>query len=61
MKSLMTKKLNRVLTLVLTFMALMAGQTAWAADDWTVTNPTGSTFRITRPTSHVGTTETVAL
>ena len=59
MKSLMTKKLNRVLTLVLTFMALMAGQTAWAADDWTVTNPTGSTFRITRPTSHVGTTETV--
>ena len=59
MKSLMTKKLNRVLTLVLTFMALMAGQTAWAADDWTVTNPTGSKFRITRPTSHVGTTETV--
>ncbi len=59
MKSLMTKKLNRVLTLVLTFIALMAGQTAWAADDWTVTNPTGSTFRITRPTSHVGTTETV--
>ena len=59
MKSLKTKKLNRVLTLVLTFMALMAGQTAWAADDWTVTNPTGSKFRITRPTSHVGTTETV--
>ena len=62
MKSLMTKKLNRVLILVLTFMALMAGQTAWAENDWKVeasNSGNTTTFRITRPTSHVGTTETV--
>ena len=62
MKSLMTKKLNRVLTLVLTFMALMAGQTAWAENDWKVeasNSGNTTTFTITRPTSHVGTTETV--
>ena len=48
MKSLMTKKLNRVLTLVLTFMALMAGQTAWAASK-TVTY----TFTATHPDYNV--------
>jgi len=59
MQRLMTKKLNQVLALVLTIAALMTGQVAMAANTWTVTNPTGSTFRITRPDSHVGTTETV--
>ena len=43
-----TKKLNQVLTLVLTIAALMVGQGAWAMSSFEVTNPTGSTFRITR-------------
>ena len=51
MKSLMTKKLNRVLTLVLTFMALMAGQTAWAENGWDIqasTSGSVTTFTIKR-------------
>ena len=51
MKSLMTKKLNRVLTLVLTFMALMAGQTAWAENGWGIqasTSGSVTTFTIKR-------------
>ena len=48
MKSLKTKKLNRVLALVLTFMALAMGQTAWAASK-TVTY----TFTATYPDYNV--------
>lgn len=59
MKNLRTIFLNRILALMLTIVALMTGQEAWAESNWSVTNPTGSTFRITRPDSHVGTTETV--
>ena len=48
MKSLKTKKLNRILALVLTFMALAMGQTAWAASK-TVTY----TFTATYPDYNV--------
>ena len=57
MKRIMSKKLNQVLTFVLTIAALAVGQTAWAETTWSVENNTGSTFRIKRSTS--GTTETV--
>ena len=59
MKQFKTISLNQVLIAVLTILALAMGQTAMAGNDWSVTNPTGSKFRITRPDSHVGTTETV--
>ena len=55
----MNHKINQVLTALLLVVALLTGQSAWAESSWTVTNPTGSTFRITRPDSHVGTTEKV--
>ena len=51
--------LNRIIKVMLLVLSMTVGQNAWAEDLWTVTNPTGSTFRITRPDSHVGTTETV--
>ena len=59
MKSLKTKKLNRVLTLVLTFMALMAGQTAWAENGWDIqasTSGTTTTFTISRTNTAVAET-----
>ena len=59
MKQFKTISLNQVLIAVLTILALAMGQTAMAGNDWSVANPTGSKFRITRPDSHVGTTETV--
>ena len=50
MKNLRTIFLNRILALVLTIVALMTGQEAWAESSWTVTNINGSsnTFTITR-------------
>ncbi|MBO4800598.1 MAG: InlB B-repeat-containing protein [Bacteroidaceae bacterium] len=39
---------QKILALVLTIVALMAGQTAWAENTWTVENLSGSTFTITR-------------
>lgn len=51
--------LNRIIKVMLLVLSMTVGQNAWAENLWTVTNPTGSTFRITRPDSHVGTTETV--
>ena len=59
MKSLKTKKLNRVLTLVLTFMALMAGQTAWAENGWDIqasSSGTTTTFTISRTNTAVAET-----
>ena len=53
-----TKKLNQVLTLMLTIAALMVGQGAWAMSSFEVTNPTGSTFRITR-TGNTAVAETI--
>ena len=47
MKTL-TKRINRVLALVLTIAALAMGQSAWAENTWTVSNTSGSTFTITR-------------
>ena len=38
MIQLMTKKLNRILALVLTIAALVTGQNAWADQSWSVTN-----------------------
>ena len=37
-----------LLAFVLTIAGLVAGQSAWATGDFTVSNPSGSTFRITR-------------
>ncbi len=51
--------LNRIIKVMLLVLSMIVGQNAWAENMWTVTNPTGSTFRINRPDSHVGTTETV--
>ena len=39
---------QRFLGVVLTIMALMAGQGAWAENTWTVVNQSGSKFTITR-------------
>ena len=58
MKRTFTKRLNSILTLVLTIVALMAGQSAWAMSSFTVSNPTGSTFRITR-TGNTAISETI--
>ena len=46
----MNKKLNQVLAVALTIVALATGQTAWAESTWTVTNNNGNsnTFTITR-------------
>ena len=56
MKSL-TKRINRVLAVLLTTIALTVGQGhVWAASTWTVTND-GNVFTITR--SESGTAETV--
>lgn len=45
------KRLNRVITLLLTTVALVVGQNAWAASTFTVTNTSGtSKFVITRTT-----------
>ena len=53
----MNQKISQVLETVLLMAALFVGQKAWAENTWTVSNPTGSTFRIERSIS--GTTETV--
>ena len=53
----MNQKISQVLETVLLMAALFVGQKAWAENTWTVSNPTGSTFRIERIIS--GTTETV--
>lgn len=39
---------QRFLAVVLTIVALMAGQSVWAENTWTVSNISGSTFTITR-------------
>lgn len=43
---------------MLTIVALAVGQTAWATSSFTVSNPTGSTFRITR-TGNTSVSETI--
>ena len=50
MKPFITSHLNRVLTLILTIIALVMGQNTWAKTIWTVTNDNGdsNTFTITR-------------
>ena len=59
MKRTFTKRLNSVLTLVLTIVALAVEQSAWAAGTFTVTNTSGtSKFVITR-TSNTSAKETV--
>ncbi len=50
--------MKQKLLFIFALLCMVAG-TAWAESTWKVTNPTGSKFRITRPDSHVGTTETV--
>ena len=59
MQRLMTKKLNQVLALVLTIVALMTGQSAWAANDWDIQASTSgnvTTFTITRDNTAVAET-----
>lgn len=57
MKTL-TKRINRVLALVLTIAALAMGQSAWAENTWSVSNTSSSTFTITR-SGDLSVTETV--
>ena len=53
------KKLNQVLTLVLTIAALMVGQSAWAESSWTVTNSNGNSNTFTIKRSEKGYAQTV--
>ena len=50
----MTEKLNRVLALVLTIVALMTGQRAWAESSWEVTNNYGNSNTFTIKRSETG-------
>lgn len=59
MKNLRTIFLNRVLALVLTIVALMTGQEAWAESSWTVTNSNGSSNTFTIKRSEKGYAQTV--
>ncbi|WP_288276211.1 hypothetical protein [uncultured Prevotella sp.] len=59
MKNLRTIFLNRILALVLTIVALMTGQEAWAESSWTVTNSNGSSNTFTIKRSEKGYAQTV--
>ncbi|WP_288278924.1 hypothetical protein [uncultured Prevotella sp.] len=59
MKNLRTIFLNRILALVLTIVALMTGQEAWAESSWTVTNINGSSNTFTIKRSEKGYAQTV--
>lgn len=59
MKNLRTIFLNRILALVLTIVALMTGQEAWAESSWTVTNSNGSSNTFTIKRSEKGYEQTV--
>ena len=59
MKNLRTIFLNRILALVLTIVALMTGQEAWAESSWTVTNINGSSNTFTIKRSEKGYEQTV--
>ena len=50
----MTKKLNQVLAVVLTIVALVTGQTAWAESTWKVTNNNGNSNTFTIKRSETG-------
>ena len=54
MKRLMNKKLNLVLAVALTIVALTTGQTAWAESTWTVTNNNGNSNTFTIKRSETG-------
>lgn len=54
MKRLMNKKLNLVLAVALTIVALATGQTAWAESTWTVTNNNGNSNTFTIKRSETG-------
>ena len=54
MKRLMNKKLNLVLAVALTIVALATGQTAWAESTWTVTNSNGNSNTFTIKRSETG-------
>lgn len=54
MKRLMNKKLNLVLAVALTIVALAMGQTAWAESTWTVTNDNGNSNTFTIKRSETG-------
>ena len=58
MKHLMTKKLNQVLALVLTIVALMVGQEAWADQTWSITDNGNSAQNVTYRNFHITRTET---
>ena len=59
MKNLRTIFLNRVFALVLTIVALMTGQEAWAESTWTVTNDNGNSNTFTIKRSETGYAQTV--
>ena len=59
MKNLRTIFLNRILALVLTIVALLTGQEAWAESSWTVTNSNGSSNTFTIKRSEKGYAQTV--
>ena len=59
MKNLRTIFLNRVFALVLTIVALMTGQEAWAESSWTVTNDNGNSNTFTIKRSETGYAQTV--
>ncbi|UKK60927.1 hypothetical protein L6468_07870 [Prevotella communis] len=59
MKNLRTIFLNRILALVLTIVALVTGQEAWAESSWTVTNSNGSSNTFTIKRSEKGYAQTV--
>ena len=59
MKNLRTIFLNRILALVLTIVALIVGQSAWAESTWTVTNDNGNSNTFTIKRSETGYSQTV--